>query len=137
MAKSVVAEFEQEIEAEKAFDPTEIKGAKAPADPIPFEEEKTEGANDLDYGPAAKLIEAIEKEQAEIDAINADAMDKKAPHRDEIASLRKKVRDDHSIEAKALSLILTKRRQLRRLEEREAALEETAAHQFEQLEMVL
>lgn len=135
---STVANFKKEIaeqEAEEAFDPTAIVGAKPAAEPANDTEEAP--ANSSDYNGAAKLIEAIEKEQAEIDRINAEAMDDKAPHRDEIASLRKTIRDEHSIEAKALSAILTKRRQDRRMKERIAALEEPAKGQFEQLEMVL
>lgn len=131
---STVEKFEREIaeqEAEEAnepipFNPTVV--ASAASEP---------GDNASDYHAAAKDIEAIEKEQAEIDRINAEAMDEKAPHRDEIASLRKKIRDEYSIEAKALSAILTKRRQDRRMQARIDALEEPAKGQFEQIEMAL
>ena len=132
---STVAKFEKEIEAQEA----EEAGAPIPFDPtvVGGTGDLPDGDNSSDYSSAAKLIEKIEKEQAEVDRINAEAMDAKAPHRDEIASLRKTIRDEHSIEAKALSAILTKRRQDRRMKARIAALEEPAKGQFEQLEMVL
>lgn len=132
---STVAKFEREIEDQKAeeeaFDPTAIPEKPESAN------DTQPGGNSSDYTAAAKEIEAIEREQAEIDRINAEAMEEKAPHRDTIASLRKKIRDEYSIEAKALSAILTKRKQERRMKERIAALDEPAKGQFEQLEMVL
>lgn len=133
---SAVAKFEKEI-AEQEQDEA---NAPIPFNPTAVSDNAHEpegGDNSSDYNGAAKLIEKIEKEQAEIDRINAEAMDEKASHRDEIAPLRKAIRDDHSIEAKALSAILTKRRQDRRMKERIAALEEPAKGQFEQLEMAL
>lgn len=80
---------------------------------------------------ALEEIERIEYEQAEIDKINEQAKQDKAPHRDEIAALRKKCRDDYSIEAKALSTILTKRRNERRMQERIAKLEGAAKDQMD------
>lgn len=132
---STVAKFQKEMAEHEAegdepipFDPTAIPGKDG--DPEP-------GDNASDYHAAAKEIEAIEKEQAEIDRINAEAMDEKAPHRDTISTLRKKIRDEYSIEAKALSVILKKRRDDRRMAARIKALEEPAHGQFQQLEMAL
>lgn len=126
---STVEKFKQEI-AEQ-----EQEEANAP---IPFNAPETEKPGDNgEYKAAAGLIEKIEKEQAEIDRINAEAMDEKAPHRDEIAALKKTIRDEHSIEAKALATILTKRKQDRRMKARIEALEEPAKGQFDQLEMAL
>lgn len=83
---------------------------------------------------ALPTIEEIENEQAKIDSIMEEAKAKCAPHRDTIAASKKHVRDEYSIEAKALGVILTKRRQERRMKARIEALEGTAADQYELFE---
>lgn len=90
-----------------------------------------------DYAGAAEIINEIEVEQAKIDEINEKAKAEKAPHSDAMAALKKRAREDCGIEAKALSAIITKRRQDRRMEARIAALEGPAADQFGQLKMAL
>lgn len=140
-----VTDFARETEDaadNETFDPTALASAKpkdetTASEAIPFDDTGEAGDNGKDYAAAAKLIYAIEKQQAEIDRINAEAMDEKAPHRDKMKDLKQAVRDEHSIEAKALSLILAKRKAERRIKEREAALEEPAKGQFDQLEMAL
>ena len=104
-----VEKFAKEID-----EATDAEDAKAP---IPFEEDKKPAGRVLedtgdnkDYAGAAKLIAAVEAEQAKIDKHAEDYKAAAAPHRDEMASLKKQIRDDHGIEAKALSLILAKRR---------------------------
>lgn len=99
--------------------------------------EQAASGDNKDYKGAAEIINEIEKEQAKIDAINEDAKAKKAPHADAMAALKKRAREDCGIEAKALSAVLTKRRQERRMEARIAALEGPAADQFGQLQMAL
>lgn len=80
---------------------------------------------------ALEEIEKIEAEQAKIDAINDEAKAKKAPHSDTIAELKKTCRDDYSIEAKPLAIILAKRRQERRIAARIEALKDTAKDQMD------
>ena len=98
---------------------------------------KQAAGDNKDYKGAAEIINEIEEEQAKIDQINEDAKAKKAPHADAMAALKKRAREDCGIEAKALSTILTQRRQTRRMEARIAALEGPAADQFGQLQMAL
>lgn len=108
---------------------------------VEFGKEPDHGTNELTLERAAELaaekIAEIEEEQAKIDALAEEYKQKAAPHRDAMASLKKEIRDDYSIEAKPLSTILTKRRQERRMKARIEALEERAAEQFEQMELKL
>jgi hypothetical protein len=73
------------------FDPTETKDANGNMIEI------SDAGNQSDYKKAAALIEKIEKEQAEIDKHAEEYKAKAAPHRDTMATLKKQVRDDHSI----------------------------------------
>jgi hypothetical protein len=113
---------------------------EAAANVVPFgESTPPSDHNEMTLARAAKgaveIIDTIEEAQAKIDAINEESKSKKAPHQDEIAKLKKQIRDDYNIEAKALSTIITKRRQERRMKARIEALEKTAAEQFKQMEM--
>jgi uncharacterized protein involved in exopolysaccharide biosynthesis len=118
--------------------------AEAAANEKPPEQPKEEGGRILedkgdnkDYGKAASLIAKIEAEQTKIDKHAEDYKRKCAPHRDAMKALKKQIRDDEGIEAKALSALLADRRQKRRMTARVEHLEEPAASQFKQLEMAL
>ena len=89
------------------------------ADNVPFDASSVED-----------LVDEMEVEQGKIDANNEATKEKNAPHRDAIAALRKQARDEHNVEASALSLYVAKRRQERRIEQREANLKERAAEQY-------
>jgi hypothetical protein len=90
----------------------------------------SDGVN-IDEEAVAKLIDEIEAEQAKIDKNNAETKELNAPHRDAIAGVKKKIREDHGMQAKALGTLLTKRRQERRMQERIANLDTPAREQFE------
>lgn len=90
-----------------------------------------------DYSAVANLVNQIEAEQSKIDDINEEAKRAKAPHQDTIAAKKKVIRDEHGIEAKALSALVAKRRQERRMKDRISNLDETASNQFKQMEMAL
>jgi len=109
------------------------------ANVVPFGEHVPTDHNELTLERAAEgavaIIADIEEEQAKIDEINEKAKAQKAPHQDSMAKLKKQIRDDYNIEAKALSTILAKRRQERRMKARIEALPKTAADQFHQMEM--
>ena len=81
-------------------------------------------------------IEGIEIEQTKIDAIMERAKADCASHRDTIGSLKKKARDDYSIEAGALKYVLKRRRQKRRDDAERENLNEAATQQLEQFEML-
>ena len=85
----------------------------------------------IDQPAVMAVIEQIEVEQAKIDDVNASAKETNAAQRDEMAKLKKQLRDDHGLEAKAIATILTKRRQERRMKDRIAGLPEKAKDQFE------
>lgn len=132
-----MGKVEQFAKETKAAAAAEKKAAGQDASiPIKDKGGSPDGDN-KDYAKAAELIAKIEAEQAEIDKHSEDYKRKAAPHRDTMASLKKEVRDDCGIEAKALSAILAQRRQSRRMKARIGALEETASSQFKQLEMAL
>ena len=76
-------------------------------------------------------IDLIEKEQAEIDAINEEAKREKAPHQDSISALKKRIRDEHGMGAKPLGLILAKRKMERRIADREEALQDADKDQYD------
>lgn len=86
---------------------------------------------EVDAEAVGKLIDEIEAEQAKIDERNAKTKADNAPQRDAIAGIKKTIRDEHGIEAKALGTLLTKRRQERRMQERIEKLEEPARGQFD------
>jgi hypothetical protein len=136
MTMGKVEQFAKETAAAAAAEPQNDG-----KEPIPFADKPAETAgadgDNKDYGKAAKLIARIEVEQAKIDKHAEDYKKKAAPHRDEMAKLRKEVRDDCGIEASALSITLAERRQKRRMDARKAALEDPAKSQFKQLEMAL
>lgn len=136
---SNVAQFKKDTDA--AADAEEATGQTADA-PVPFDDDgpkvhEDQSGDNKDYAAAAELIGKVEAEQAKIDEHAEEYKAKAAPHRDEMAALKKQIRDDHGIEAKALSTILAQRRQERRMKARIEALEEPAASQLEQLEMAL
>ncbi len=89
------------------------------ADNVPF-----------DASSVLELVDEMEREQEKIDARNEKAKEENAPHRDSIAQLRKQARDEFNVEASALSLIVAKRRQERRISQREQNLKERAAEQY-------
>lgn len=97
------------------------------------------GKNEMTLARAAELakeeIDNIEAEQAKIDALAEEYKTKAAPHRDQIASLKKDIKDEYGIETKTLATVITKRRQERRMLARIEALSETQREQFDQIEM--
>lgn len=123
---------------------TDAEAEKPDAMPAPTEEptqadpfdDAPEGDN-KSYPAAAKLINEVEAEQAKVDSINEKAKKEKAPHQDAMSVLKKRIKDEHGIESKALALVLAKRRQTRRIEEREKNLDENQSNQFRQLELAM
>lgn len=80
---------------------------------------------------AMEIIEEIEAAQAKIDQLAEEYKSKAAPSRDEIASLKKRARDDFNIEAKPLALYIQMRRQERRIKEKRSKLEGPAKDQMD------